>query len=128
MEKFQQIRTNPNEIFPFPENGETVLENPPSLIWIADKENNGKGYEVVLQGENGVEKKFSSKKCYCILPEPLPTGVYRWNVYSGECERGWQNFSVSENAGRSGAGTSGGLSLSKKQKGRGFRRSLRFML
>lgn len=98
MDIFQQIRTDANGIFPFPEDEDTVLENPPSLIWIADKQNEGKGYEVVLKDENGFVRKFSSAKSCCLLPEPLPVGKYNWNVYSGGRERGWQSFFVPEYA------------------------------
>ena len=98
MEKFEQIRSHPNEIFPFPEDGQVVLENPPRFIWIADPENNAQGYEVVIRGGNGFERRLFPKRFCCFLTEPLPAGRYSWNVYSGGKERGWQSFTVPENA------------------------------
>ena len=98
MDIFQQIRTDANGIFPFPEDEEIVLENPPSLIWIADKQNENKGYQVVLKDEKGLERIFTCTKSYCLLPEPLPVGKYNWNVYSNGRERGWHSFFVSEYA------------------------------
>lgn len=98
MDFFQQTRSGAGEIFPFPENHETVMENPPSLIWIADEQNDNRGYKVVLKDSDGVESVFRSTKSYCILPAPLIPGEYCWNVYSGDRERGWQSFTVSEEA------------------------------
>ena len=98
MEKFEQIRSHPNEIFPFPEDGQVVLENPPRFIWIADPENNAQGYEVVIRGGNGFERRLFPKRFCCFLQEPLPAGNYSWNVYSGAKERGWQSFTVPEAA------------------------------
>lgn len=98
MDTFSQIRTFPGEPFPFPEHGETVLENPPSLVWLPDNENDGKGYRVVIMDENGFEKTFFAPKSYFTLPEPLTPGMYSWNVYSGDRQRGWQSFVISENA------------------------------
>ena len=98
MEKFEQIRSHPNEIFPFPEDGQAVKENPPRFIWIADPENGEQGYEMVIRDEQGCEKRFFPKRFYCCLPEPLPAGCYSWNVYSGTKERGWQSFTVTEDA------------------------------
>ena len=62
MEKFEQIRSHPNEIFPFPEDGQVVLENPPRFIWIADPENNAQRYEVVIRGGNGFERRLFPKR------------------------------------------------------------------
>lgn len=98
MSVFPQIRTSPGEIFPFPQHAEEVLENPPSFVWIADKHNKMHGYKVVVQGENGFSHTFFTEKAYFTLPELLNPGEYRWNVYSGEKERGWQSFSMSKDA------------------------------
>lgn len=98
MDTFSQIRTKPGEVFPFPEHGETVLENPPTLVWLPDKENENSGYKVIIKGESGVENTFFAPKSYFTLPEPLAPGEYRWNVCSGARERGWQSFVISSDA------------------------------
>ncbi len=98
MDTFQQMRTHVNDIFPFPEHEEIVFENPPSLIWLADGQNENKGYKVVLRDKNGFEREFTTALSYLTLPEPLIPGAYIWNVYSGERQRGWQSFVVSEDA------------------------------
>ena len=86
MDTFSQIRTFPGEPFPFPEHGETVLENPPSLVWLPDNENDGKGYRVVIKDENGFEKTFFTPKSYFTLPEALTPGMYTeellYEIYS----------------------------------------------
>lgn len=98
MDTFSQIRTNQGELFPFPEHGERVLENPPSLVWLPDSKSEEKGYKVVVKGENNFEKTFFSSRSYFTLPEPLTPGKYSWNVCSGQRERGWQCFVISDNA------------------------------
>lgn len=98
MERFDQIRTAPSDIFPFPEEGEIVLENPPCLIWIGDKANAGEGYTVTLRGEDGVLHEFSTQSCFIRPEAPLPAGRYEWNVLSGERERGVMHFEIAENA------------------------------
>ena len=98
MDRFPQIRTSPSEIFPFPQDGETILENPPCFVWIADSQNKGEGYQIVLQSTDGFAHTFSTTKSYYTLPQLLMPGQYRWNVYSGNRERGWQTFLLPENA------------------------------
>ena len=61
MDTFSQIRTNQGELFPFPEHGERVLENPPSLVWLPDSKSEEKGYKVVVKGENNFEKTFQQR-------------------------------------------------------------------
>ena len=98
MTRFSQKRTHPNEIFPAPEDYELVGENPPVFVWLKDKENPDQEYRVVLRDENGEEQTFFAKKPYFRPQKMLQPGVYTWNVYSGDVERGWQHFTLAENA------------------------------
>ena len=98
MERFDQTRVSPSDIFPFPEEGELVLENPPCLIWIGDRKNDGSGYRVTLCGEDGRTLTLTTENCFVRPDAPLPAGRYEWNVFSGERERGGMHFEIAENA------------------------------
>ena len=98
MERFPQERVAPVDIFPFPDDGEVVLENPPCFIWLEDKENAGRGYTVTLSASDGVTYEFSSRDSFFRPNAPLPAGRYEWNVFSGERERGTMSFEIAENA------------------------------
>ena len=99
MERFEQVRNQPIDIFPFPEEGELVLENPPCLIWLRDKANDGSGYTVTLRGEDGTSYRYVTGNCFVRPDAPLPAGRYEWNVLSsGERERGTMRFEIAENA------------------------------
>ena len=98
MERFEQIRSSQSDIFPFPEEGEVVYENPPCLIWIKDKANAEQVYTVTLRHEDGTTYELSSDGCFIRPDAPLPAGRYEWNVFSGERERGLMHFEIAENA------------------------------
>ncbi len=98
MSEFSQKRSKPNEIFPFPEENEIVFENPPCLSWIADKENNGAGYTITLNGKNGFCREYHSDKCYFTPSEVLVSGEYEWNVTSNGKQKGKQRFTISDEA------------------------------
>ena len=99
MERFEQIRTAPSDIFPFPEEGELVLENPPCLIWLKDKANAEQVYTVTLRHEDGTAYELTAEGCFIRPDAPLPAGRYEWNVLSsGERERGLMHFEIAENA------------------------------
>ena len=50
MNSFPTERTSHTQNFPFPENGEVIFENPPTLIWVPAE--NAKSYTVKLYDEN----------------------------------------------------------------------------
>ena len=98
MKTFSQQRTHSSDIFPFPADGETVYENPPCLIWLSDKENDGSGYTVTLNGKDGFVREYHSDKAYFSPDEILPAGEYEWDVASGDKMRGKQKFTIAGNA------------------------------
>ena len=96
MERLEQRRKRPGEIFPFPEEGRLVEENPPCLTWLKVP---GKTlYTAVLYREGREIWRGSTEKNY-LVPDPLPgPGEYTWNLFAGDAERGEIRFTLSERA------------------------------
>lgn len=96
MKRLPQKRTALS-VFPMPENGERVELNPPSLQWVAEPET--AAYRVTLRKAGG-ETVFDgeTRRNYLRLKQMLAPGEYRWNVFSGDAERGEWSFTVPEDA------------------------------
>lgn len=93
----EQKRTSGGQIFPSPQKGEVIEETPPVFSFLRDGK--GKKYRVEVQDWSGNPIfEEETEKNYAIPKEPFAPGKYRWNLFCGEEERGWQEFSVSENA------------------------------
>ncbi|MBR2461117.1 MAG: heparinase II/III-family protein [Clostridia bacterium] len=86
------------ENFPFPDDGAVIYENNPCLVWIPVE--GAASYDVTVKGSSG-ETVLNGKteKNYIYPDSPWQPGDYIWNVVAdnGE-ERGWQSFTVSDNA------------------------------
>lgn len=94
---FSQERTEPRQLFPFPENGRLVEENPPCLSWLYPEET--RLCTVVLWDDNGNEIWRGETEKNYIVPPALPhPGEYRWNIFGGGKQRGEWRFTLSENA------------------------------
>ena len=94
---FQKDRTRLHQVFPFPEEGRVVEENPPCLSWLLQEE--ADEYTVVLSDSAGNELFRGQTAKNYIVPPMLPeAGAYRWNVFAGEAERGEQVFYLAEKA------------------------------
>ena len=98
MEGFLDRRGHQMDIFPFPEEGDTVYENPPCFVFLADPENNGEGYTLTLTGEDGFSAVYHTEKNYLTLKEPLPAGSYTWDVSARGMARGARRFTLAEDA------------------------------
>lgn len=95
MKKLQQMRTANGQIFPSPRDGEIMYETPPTLCWL--KEGAGKYRVAVRQGGQTVWQGETERNF--IVPDMiLEPGDYEWNLCMEDAERGWQKFSVDENA------------------------------
>ena len=93
----EQKRTSGGQIFPSPQKGAVIEETPPVFSFLRDGK--GKKYRVEVQDWSGNPIfEEETEKNYAIPKEPFAPGKYRWNLFCGEEERGWQEFSVSENA------------------------------
>ncbi len=104
MKKLEQRRTSPQQVFPFPAEGELVWETPPSFVWIAENGVNTdeKAYTVVVRNETGVIWQGRASANYVVPDVQLYPGQYEWNLYAmidgEEYERGWVSFQIAENA------------------------------
>jgi len=92
---FSQERTEPQQLFPYPENGRTVEENPPCLSWL--RPNGNPVCTVVLYDANGNELwRTETEKNYCVPPALPQAGKYRWNVFAPGMQRGEWSFTLAE--------------------------------
>ena len=97
MNKMQQIRTHGGQVFPFPRPDEIIYETPPLFVWL--KEADIKYYRIDLKDKNGVMIWTAETEHNAVVPDIiLPHGRYIWNIYGGGLERGWQSFTIAENA------------------------------
>lgn len=91
-----QTRTQNDQLFPAPEDGATVYENPPCLSWLPEP---GEGfYTVLVKNASGEELRGESKSNFFVPPRPLPPGSYTWDVFRGQTHRGERFFAVSPDA------------------------------
>ena len=96
MERLEQRRTKPGQIFPFPEEGRLVEENPPCLSWL--KVPGCTAYTAVLYRDGEEIWRGTTEKNY-LVPDPLPgPGEYAWNLFAGDAERGEIRFTLSSEA------------------------------
>ena len=95
MNKLDQSATASGQLFPYPSDGETVYENPPTLCW--RKVDGISEYTVILRSE-GFERQYTTSNSYVVPNEILTGREYEWNVTAGDCERGFWRFTVAEDA------------------------------
>ena len=95
---FSLKRTSTKQNFPFPDDGMTVFETTPCLIWNATDYSGD--FRVCIKRASGeTVLDASTAKNYIYPEEPLSAGEYVWNVTDalGD-ERGWQRFFISDGA------------------------------
>ena len=94
MHKLDQTRRNAGELFPFPEPGRLVEENPPCLSWLKVPE--AEDYTAVIY-HAGREIWRGTTRENWIVPDPLPApGDYTWNLFTKDAERGEIPFTLAE--------------------------------
>lgn len=88
---------NIQELFPFPGQNELVEETPPTFCFV--KEEGEKTYTVLVRRKQGdIFFKETTKENYVIPGEFFPAGEYQWNVLYDKKERGWWDFTISDEA------------------------------
>jgi len=79
MKSFPLERTSYTQNFPFPENGEIIFENPPTLIWVPAED--AKKYTVKLyDGEKELVEEITTYHTYATVTDVLKAGDYYWTV------------------------------------------------
>ncbi|MBQ4086209.1 MAG: heparinase II/III family protein [Clostridia bacterium] len=102
MRVLEQKRTANGQVFPSPRVRETMYETPPVFTWL--KERGFGAWRVAVENDAGEVWKTDTQKNYAVPEMILPPGNYRWNVYGlsaegePEAERGWQEFSIAQDA------------------------------
>lgn len=96
MEQFIKERTEYFQVFPFPEDKETVYQNPPCFIWIGI----GKPCEytaVVYKDKREIFRGTTTNNY--ILPDLIfESGEYEWDLIAEGVNRGVYRFTVAEDA------------------------------
>ena len=96
MKKLEQRREKPCELFPFPEEGRLVEENPPCLSWL--KVPGATEYTAVIYRDGKRIWSGTTDRNY-IIPDPLPApGEYAWDLFCGNAARGEIRFMLSSRA------------------------------
>lgn len=95
MKQLLQLRTANGQIFPSPRDGEILYETPPAFCWLREGVEN---YRIVVQQEGQLVWQGRTERNYIVPNRILPPGKYEWNLYAEDAERGWQSFSIAENA------------------------------
>ena len=91
------VRRHGGNIFPFPRPGEIVYETPPAFAWVGI--DGCTQYRVEVRDENGQIICSAQTDSNVIVPDKIiPPGSYSWNVNAPGEERGWQPFSIAQNA------------------------------
>lgn len=98
MNSFPTERTSYTQNFPFPENGEVIYENPPTLIWVPVDD--AKSYTVKLYDEDkNLIEETATDLNYAIVKTVLNTGTYYWTVETDTgLKREMYSFTVAPNA------------------------------
>nr|MDD6336326.1 heparinase II/III family protein [bacterium] len=97
MRPMPQERTATGQIFPSPRPGEVMFETPPAFCW--RKVPGAPVYTLVVADADGHEIFRGETARNFLVPDAvLEPGCYRWNLYAGDMERGWQDFSIAASA------------------------------
>lgn len=95
---FPLTRVSASQNFPFPNENETVYENPPCLVWVPIKGEDA--YTVTVKNEAGetIFQKTTAQN-YAYDRKVWDSGVYYWNIRTASGEaRGEMCFQISRNA------------------------------
>ena len=98
MNTFPLERTSYTQNFPFPENGEVIYENPPTLIWIPVE--GAENYTVTLyDAEKNLLEETTTELNYAVVKTVLNTDTYYWTVETNTgLTREMYSFTVSPDA------------------------------
>lgn len=97
MNVFPTERTSNTQNFPFPAEGETVYENPPTFIWVPVED--AQCYTLTVYNENRTPvETVVTQKNYANPEKALTPGNYYWTVTAGALRRDFMSFTIAENA------------------------------
>ena len=96
MSSFIKERNRGGQVFPFPEKGEIVYQNPPCFIWLSSKKN--PHFHVYVYQKGMCIWDGCTENNYMVCGKILEPGIYSWDVEAEGEKRGLQEFAVSEEA------------------------------
>lgn len=96
MKQLLQKRTAGGQIFPSPRADEVMYETPPTFCFLY--EGGAESYTVTVRQGRQVVWQGSTARNF-ITPDVLfAPGQYEWNLTTADAERGWQAFSIANEA------------------------------
>lgn len=96
MKQLRQQRTAGGQLFPSPRANEVMFETPPTFCF--RYEDGVKEYTVSIRQNDRLIWQGTTERSF-ITPEIiLPPGEYEWNLSAPDAERGWQPFSIAQEA------------------------------
>ena len=96
MKQLMQVRNANGQIFPSPRLHEVLYETPPTFCWL--REEGVSVYRVAVRQGDDIVWQGDTERNFLVPDRILEPGQYEWNLYGEEAERGWQTFSIAENA------------------------------
>ncbi|MBR5546289.1 MAG: heparinase II/III family protein [Clostridia bacterium] len=96
MKKLKQLRTAGGQIFPSPRINEVMYESPPTFCFLYEE--GADEYTVSIRQNGRLLWQGSTVRSFLTPDCILPAGEYEWNLTAKDGERGWQTFSIAENA------------------------------
>ena len=96
MKQLLQQRTRNGQIFPSPREGEVMYETPPTFCWL--REDVEGPYQITVRRNGETVWYGETDRNYIVPSTELPAGGYEWNLEADGRERGWQSFSIAEEA------------------------------
>ncbi len=96
MKQLKQQRTAGGQVFPSPRPHEVMYESPPTFCFLY--EGDADSYTVSVRQNGQMVWEGSTKRSFITPDCILSPGEYEWNLTTADEERGWQPFSIAENA------------------------------
>ena len=96
MKQLLQKRTAGGQVFPSPRADEIIYENPPTFCFLY--EGGAESYTVSVRRQGETFWQGTTSRNFITPDKQFESGDYEWNLTTLDAERGWQSFSIAENA------------------------------
>ncbi len=96
MKQLMQKRTAGGQVFPSPRTNEVIFETPPTFCFLYEGE--AESYTVTVRKQGQTVWQGETTRNFITPEQILAPGEYEWNLTTADAERGWQPFSIAEEA------------------------------
>lgn len=96
MKQLKQQRTAGGQVFPSPRPNEVMYETPPTFCFLY--EDGAQSYTVTVRQNGQTVWEGTTTRCFLTPNLILPPGEYEWNLSTEDAQRGWQPFSIAQEA------------------------------